>query len=402
MKGIREIFGKEMARIFRDKKMVFSVFVLPVVIMLVIFSVVGMMAERKQKDIEAHKSRIYTLHAPTDFQQQMEASGFLAEYTQIESEKEFEAAKKKIKEGEIDLIVRFSDGFEEQAKTYKEGEPLPWVNTYENPSEEYSAKTSSFVKTMLESYRQTLLAERVGDLRKLTVFEVNTDNSQMYIQDKAKATGKMAGTMLPYFVTVFLFAGAMGIGTDMIAGEKERGTMYSLLVTPIQRSSIVLGKVFSLMTISGISAIVYVTALAVAANTIFKDKLSGANFHLDIQAGQIAMLGVLLLFMSFLYSTIIALISVFAKTVKEAGTYIMPAYMLVLIIGLISMFSTGKPQESLWFVPFYNNAMAIQGIMSQEITLFQYGITVAETLVLGVILTGVIVKAFESEKVMSK
>ncbi|MSR94883.1 ABC transporter permease subunit [Clostridiaceae bacterium 68-1-5] len=138
----------------------------------------------------------------------------------------------------------------------------------------------------------------------------------------------------------------------MIAGEKERGTMYSLLVTPIQRSSIVLGKVFSLMTISGISAIVYVTALAVAANTIFKDKLSGANFHLDIQAGQIAMLGVLLLFMSFLYSTIIALISVFAKTVKEAGTYIMPAYMLVLIIGLISMFSTGKPQESLWFVPF--------------------------------------------------
>nr|WP_235899147.1 hypothetical protein [Suipraeoptans intestinalis] len=46
--------------------------------------------------------------------------------------------------------------------------------------------------------------------------------------------------------------------------------MYSLLVTPIQRSSIVLGKVFSLMTISGISAIVYVTALAVAANTIFK------------------------------------------------------------------------------------------------------------------------------------
>ncbi|MDD7771088.1 ABC transporter permease [Suipraeoptans intestinalis] len=402
MKGIREIFGKEMARIFRDKKMVFSVFVLPVVIMLVIFSVVGMMAERKQKDIEAHKSRIYTLHAPTDFQQQMEASGFLAEYTQMESEKEFEAAKKKIKEGEIDLIVRFSDGFEEQTKAYKEGEPLPWVNTYENPSEEYSAKTSSFVKTMLESYRQTLLAERVGDLRQLTVFEVNTDNSQMYIQDKAKATGKMAGTMLPYFVTVFLFAGAMGIGTDMIAGEKERGTMYSLLVTPIQRSSIVLGKVFSLMTISGISAIVYVTALAVAANTIFKDKLSGANFHLDIQAGQIAMLGVLLLFMSFLYSTIIALISVFAKTVKEAGTYIMPAYMLVLIIGLISMFSTGKPQENLWFVPFYNNAMAIQGIMSQEITLFQYGITVAETLALGVILTGVIVKAFESEKVMSK
>lgn len=402
MRGIKEIFGKEMARIFKDKKMVFSVFVLPVVIMLVIFSVVGMMVDRKEKDIEEHRSRIYTFHAPEGFQQQMKGAKFSAEYTQITSEKEFEAAKKKIKAGEIDLLVRFSDGFEEQIKAYKEGEKLPWVNTYENPSEEYSAKTSSFVKTMLESYRQTLLAERVGDLRQLTVFEVNADNAQMYIQDKAKATGKMAGTMLPYFVTVFLFAGAMGIGVDMIAGEKERGTMYSLLVTPIQRSSIVLGKVFSLMTISGISAVIYVTAMAVAANTVFKDRMSGGSFQLSIQAKQILMLGILLLFMSFLYSTIIALISVFAKTVKEAGTYIMPAYMLVLIIGLISMFSTGKPQEHLWFVPLYNNAMAIQGIMSREITLFQYGITAVETLALGAILTGLVVKAFESEKVMAK
>ncbi|MSR94885.1 hypothetical protein FYJ34_11925 [Clostridiaceae bacterium 68-1-5] len=49
----------------------------------------------------------------------------MAEYTQIESEKEFEAAKKKIKEGEIDLIVRFSDGFEEQTKAYKEGSLFP-------------------------------------------------------------------------------------------------------------------------------------------------------------------------------------------------------------------------------------------------------------------------------------
>ena len=53
--------------------------------------------------------------------------------------------------------------------------------------------------------------------------------------------------MLPYFITILLFAGAMGLGVDMITGEKERGTMASLLVTPVKRSSIVLGKVFALM-----------------------------------------------------------------------------------------------------------------------------------------------------------
>ena len=80
---------------------------------------------------------------------------------------------------------------------------------------------------------------------------MNSDNPDMVIQDEQKAGGKALGMMLPYFVTILLFAGAMGLGTDMVAGEKERGTMASMLVAPIKRSSIVLGKVFALMIISG-------------------------------------------------------------------------------------------------------------------------------------------------------
>ncbi len=78
-------------------------------------------------------------------------------------------------------------------------------------------------------------------MQSLTVFTVNSDNPDMVIQDEQKAGGKALGMMLPYFVTILLFAGAMGLGTDMVAGEKERGTMASMLVAPIKRSSIVLG-----------------------------------------------------------------------------------------------------------------------------------------------------------------
>ena len=117
----------------------------------------------------------------------------------------------------------------------------------------------------LEAYRQFLLSQRVSDMEQLTVFQINSDNDEMYIQDEKKASGKAIGTMLPYFITILLFAGAMGIGTDMIAGEKERGTMASLLVSPIKRSSIVLGKVFSLMTVSGISSLIYVIAMVICA-----------------------------------------------------------------------------------------------------------------------------------------
>ena len=73
--------------------------------------------------------------------------------------------------------------------------------------------------------------------------------------------------MLPYFITILLFAGAMGLGVDMITGEKERGTMASLLVTPVKRSSIVLGKVFALMALTGISSVIYVAAMVAACRS---------------------------------------------------------------------------------------------------------------------------------------
>ena len=113
------------------------------------------------------------------------------------------------------------------------------------------------------------------------------------------------------------------------------------------------------------------------------------------------MLAFLLVAISFLYSSIIALFSVFAKSVKEASTYVMPAYMLILVIGLVTMFNFGETDSSSYMIPLYNTALTLQGILTQETTLAQYAVTLVETLVIGIVLTGVIVKAFESEKVMS-
>ena len=144
---------------------------------------------------------------------------------------------------------------------------------------------------VLESYRQSLLAQRVDDMEELTVFTVNSDNPDMILQDKEKAGGKVLGMLLPYFVTILLFAGAMGIGTDMIAGEKERGTLASLLVSPVKRSSIVLGKVFALMIISGATSVVYVAAM-VAFMPQMMGGLSSEELGIDLtlKPEQIAML----------------------------------------------------------------------------------------------------------------
>lgn len=403
MNGIKQIFGKEMARIFKDKKMVFSVFFLPVLIMVLIMTIISGLITNMEDDIESHEAVVYVANEPSSFE------AFLGESRQEFKAKMIdgggmEKAKEDILEGRADLIIEFPDSFESAVRDYEPGMAVPQVKTYYNPSEDYSkAAYEEISGGVLEAYRQTLLAGRVGDLTQLTVFTVNSDNDEMIIQDDDKASGKAIGMMLPYFITILLFAGAMGIGTDMIAGEKERGTMASLLVSPVKRSSIVLGKVFSLMTISGISSLIYVIAMVVCAPLMMKSMTGsgadGLNINLSVQ--QVVMLGALLVAIAFLYSSIIALISVFAKSTKEASTYVMPAYMLVLVVGLLTMFTTGDPTQTDYYIPLYNSALVMKGILGQNVSMLQYGITLIETLVIGGVLLGVIVKAFQSEKVMN-
>lgn len=396
---MRTIYKKELARIFKDKKMVFSVFLLPVLIMVGIMALVGNLAERQVEDIKSHESIVYMINEPESFQAFLEAADLHLDAKSVETQEERENVMESLKNGEADLMIEFPEYFDSTIQNYQQGDEIPQIKTYYNPSEDYSSNAYETISNQaLEAYRQVLLSQRVTDMNGLQIFTVNSDNKEMIVQDDQKASGKTLGMMLPYFITILLFAGAMGIGTDMIAGEKERGTMASLLVTPVKRKSIVLGKVFALMTISGISSIIYIVVMGVTF-----PKIMGGDSGLDIEITpeQIVMIGVLLVAIAFLYSAIVILISVFARDLKEASTYITPAYMVVLVIGLMTMFTTSEPDMKDYLIPFYNTALTLKGILMSEVTMAQYGVTLVMTLVLGGMLTALIAKAFESEKVMN-
>ena len=403
LNGIKQIFGKEMARILKDKKMVFSVFLLPVLIMVVLLTIINNLAGQMQSDIEEHEAIVWMQNEPDSFETFLASAGAEYDIRTIASDSDRGEAEDAILNGDADLLIEFPVDFDAMIAGFQEGDAVPQIKTYYNPSEEYSSQAYQEISVgVLESYRQTLLAGRVGNPDAITVFTVNSDNDDMVIQDDEKASGQALGMMLPYFITILLFAGAMGIGTDMIAGEKERGTMASLLVAPVKRSSIVLGKVFALMVVSGISSLVYVAGMVICT-PFMMDSMTGMDEALNLNLGpdQILMLGLLLVAIAFLYSAVVALISVFAKTTKEASSYIMPVYMVVLVVGLLTMFRMGDGGPWDYYIPFYNSAIALQAILSHELTMSQYLITLVETLALGGILTVLIARAFNNEKVMA-
>lgn len=411
MKTIVIVMKKELYRVFSDRKMVFGLFFMPAIVIIGIYLLMGILMSSMMEDWEEHEPTILIYHAPHsfyDYMGTMEQS--TGEYRQNDSVfhitwtddgQMVEEEKAHIYSGELDLILVFPDDFEEQVKEYPTAESIPDIYTYYNPSEDYSdnARTDVLNK-LLEPYRQKLLQERVGDLEQLKIFTVDATNEDSVIQNDNKAQGKIFGFVIPYMITIALFAGAMNLGADSFAGEKERGTMAALLVTPIKRSAIVYGKLFALMILSGLSSLIYGGAMIFAMPLLYRTlgALTGQDLH--FMPSQMVMMLVLIVTLVFLYVALIAMCATFAKNMKEASTYIMPLYMLVLAIGMVSMFRGENVSNLQYFIPLYGSTMALKNVFTVELSPLECLFATISNLVSGALCAYLTAKMFHNEKVM--
>lgn len=402
MYGIKAIVSKELRRVFKDKKMIMSLFVLPVILVVGLFSLIGMLVKGQMDDVQEHEPVVYIMNAPDSFLSFAQTAG-LTGYTVIDgSEKQAEDAKAGLYDALTDLVIVFPDGFEAQVTKgidALDSIQTPSVELFYNPSEDYSAQAREVYMAYLDSYRQMLLGSRFGNYAAVEMFGIN-DN---LIQDEDKAAGKMLGTMLPYFITMLIFASAMSLGVDMIAGEKERGTLAAMLLSPIKREQIVLGKVFSLSILAVMSAAVYIISMLIAFPMMMKNVGDGdalSEMSVNFTGAQIAQIVILMIGVVLLYVSLICMVAVFARNVKEASSYILPVYILVIVAGMITMYSSADGVFYKYLIPVYGSSMAFKDILTREITMPDFLATTISTYAVAVILVCIMTKAFNSEKVM--
>lgn len=173
--------------------------------------------------------------------------------------------------------------------------------------------------------------------------------------------------------------------------------MASMLVTPVRRSDIVLGKLLALTFMSMLSAAVYIIALVVA----MPQAMGTGDLEFSFNASQIIMVVILMILLAFFYVALVGLVAVLAKTMKEATTYVSPLYIIVIVAGLFTMLSTSGGHETWeYLVPIYNVALALGEIFTQELTVVHFLLTTGSTLVYSALISGIIVKAFNSERFM--
>ena len=205
MKGIGIVMKKELARVFKDKKIAFSMFILPVILIVGMFALIGNLMDKMVQDIEEHQTIVYIQNAPEDFRTYLIAQGETSQIEYIDEKADVEGLKEQIRQGEVDLIIEFTPDFKTSVANYDVGSAVPQVKTYYNPSEEYSSKArSDFVTGVLEGYRQQLLTERIGDLSSIAVFTIDSDNPETVSYthlDVYKRQGiRRMGILVPIFL----------------------------------------------------------------------------------------------------------------------------------------------------------------------------------------------------------
>lgn len=386
MKTLLTIIKKELRRFFTDKRMLLSMF-LPGILIFVIYSFLGTaMTDVMMPTIS--EFTVYVENEPTELSQMFNVDGWSVEKNPYELTEE--EIIMKVKSGDVSLYISYEENFFDKVETYDptSGSKAPEVSIYYNSADETSATIYQYVTMYLDSVETSLTNK----------FDINSSLDIKYDQASEEDVMQMViGMILPFLLVTFLFSGSMGICSESISGEKERGTIATLLVTPVKRSYIAIGKIIALSITSLTSASSSFIGLILSI-----PKLMGMDFNMSMYSpSTLISIFLVIIVTVLLFTTILTIISTCAKSVKEASNLCVPVMLIVMMVGMSGMFGSGEGSSLIMYcLPIYNSIQCFSEILNLTINIPAILITIfanSAVIALGVFL---LTKMFNSEKIM--
>jgi sodium transport system permease protein len=404
MKNILTIFKKEWDRVIRDKRLIFTVMILPGLMIFIIYSFMGSAMQGMFKD---DMYDVAIVNPQEVFEEIYESSeilynsvyedgeivelGTLEHLNLIEiTASEIETYQEMIDNEEWSLLIVIDEDILE----FVEGDDEPVIMMYSNLNHISSNDIANRFSIYISTYGQFLSNNLWGDTSYITYQSLGTE-----VNENTMA-GKLLSSLLPMLIVMFLFSGAMSIGPESIAGEKERGTMATLLVTPVKRREIAIGKILGLSVLTLISA----CSSFIGIMASLPKMLSLGDFGpTDIyQFGDYLMILLVLFSTVFVVVGLISIISAYAKNMKEAGSFIAPVYILTILVSVSSMFGNGATNNLYMYAfPIYNTVQTLIAILTFDSQAVLYLLlTAVSNLVYLTIFVLILNKMFNSEKIM--
>lgn len=386
------VMKKEFTRFFTDRRMVLTTLLMPGLMIYLLYSVMGMGISSQYDAGEDYQAKVCVENLPESMKT-IAKQGAALTFTELSGEQELEEALEDIQDGKegCDLAAVFPEGFDELVAEYDvaDGEAAPAVALYYNSSDTDSQSAYTMMTEVLDTYESALSNK----------FDINPGDETYDLASDEDMSVQMFSMMVPMLMMVFLFSGCMAIAPESIAGEKERGTIATLLVTPVKRSHLALGKIISLSVIAILSGCSSFLGMMLSLPKLMGD---ADNINAGVYgAKEYVMLLLVILSTVLVIVSLISIVSAFAKNVKEATGWVTPIMIISMLLGVTSMVESLCKTEPVWFlIPLYNSAQCMSAIFSLEMNVVNIAVTVVANLCYAGIGVFVLTKMFDSEKVM--
>ncbi len=378
------IISKEFARFFGDRQLLFTTVIMPGLLIYVIYSLMGsgiqkMVTEGANEVVTLQVENLPKSMAPVFYS--LDSSIVLSEQPLTDSD----IAQLENKDINA-VLLRFPADFDQVVANNSElrtpDSELPNVEIYYNSTNNASSRVNMIVSSVLNNYARPYVVSELD-------------------QASNESIGAMIWSkILPMLIIMMLFSGVMAIAPSSIAGEKERGTIATLLVTPMRRNELALGKIVSLSGIALLSGISSFVGIALSLpKMVGMGEAADLGFHYTT-FDYIALL--LVIFASVLImASAVSLLSALAKDVKNAGTMVMPFMLVIMLAGLLPMFQDGASSSLVvYLIPFYNSIEVMTAVFAHEMNWMFIIVTLASNLVYTGIAVWGLTRMFNSEKVM--
>ncbi|MBP1627971.1 MAG: ABC-type Na+ efflux pump, permease component [Holophagaceae bacterium] len=384
MNGALLVCKKEFLELSKDRRTVFFTFLLPLVLYPLLFAMVGGLSRTDEANRQGRASRVVLV----------DPGGVLTSALKAEPES-FELVappagdlRQAIRDQRLEMKIQV----EADAPLKLSRHRTFTVTAACDPSEEASGLALTRLRKILEKQNRRWVEER---LRLAGVSPELDRPSRLETQemgDLGLKVGRTLGAFLPYLLMLMMFAGSMQHGIYATAGEKERGTLLSLLSTRLPRHQIIWGKLLYVFAVGLLSAFINLLSMGVSIGSVVRAGAEGQA----MSAGSLAdlarpsTLGLTFLLMAplgLLFANFIVMMGIRARNSVEAGTSIMPGMVVVLVMAVFSMAPGLEKLAFLPYVPILNVSLAIRKLFSQQGNAFEFWVALLMTLGLAAVMT---------------
>lgn len=344
LRWIKIIYAKEILETLRDRRTLFILIALPILLYPILFLLMGTVIESHIENIVKKRVTLEIWGEPPE--------GLLSSFNENKNEK-FEVttipespadtdvclrAREKLLEKKIEAVMLIGSDItcepQKEGPGYEIADHGPMGNfiVLYDGANDYSSSGATYVSNVLEKFTKNIVRQNLQQAGLDPDLEQPFFIKRSNLAGEQRMGGHYAGGILPMLLILMVVLGAFYPAIDLSAGEKERGTLETLITAPVHPAEIVAGKYLAVVTISLIASGMNLLSMGLTINRM-ADQFTDGKFVLSI--GGAAMVLVMLVPTVFFFSALMLAIASLARDYKEAQTYLTPTYIIILLPAMI-------------------------------------------------------------------